>query len=257
MRHLSQSSSAHTSPCPIGPVAFCPFAHCTHVVRGQGLMGQGLLQTFPLIIIILNSCLVSAGLGRPAWENTVPLARVWGNADSGHSQLPSILLQSHCGAPVRCGHRAGLKGRQRNMRSFLRELAISWGDRQAEESYSSVESAVRETSTLGDLEERSYESGGGVKAKQVPNVILVKCMMSQLSARSLVLIHQWISNCGPWKEGLTPTMYQELSEPWGYRVNKIELEWGTSQKHAPRLPICYVTWGNQHPLRLKVKLSHL
>lgn len=110
------------------------------------------------------------------------------------------------------------------MMPFLKELAVSWGDRQAEESYSSVKSAVIEASTLGDLEERSYESGGGAKAEQVPNVVLVKCMMFQLSARSLVLIDQWISNCGPWKETLTPAMFQELSEPWGYRVNKIELE---------------------------------
>lgn len=45
------------------------------------------------------------------------------------------------------------------MRPFLKELAVSWGDWQAEESYSSVENAVREASALGDLEERSYERG--------------------------------------------------------------------------------------------------
>lgn len=91
------------------------------------------------------------------------------------------------------------------------------------ESYSSMESAIVEARALGDIEERSYERPGSVKAKQVPNVVLVKCTMSRLSARSLVLIDQWISNCGPWNESLTPTMYQELSEPWGHRGNKTEL----------------------------------
>ena len=55
-----------------------------------------------------------------------------------------------------------------------------------------MESAVIDASALGDIEERSYERRGGMKAKQVPNVVLVKCMMSELSARSLVLTDQWL-----------------------------------------------------------------
>ena len=40
-------------------------------------------------------------------------------------------------------------------------------------------SARVEAWTLGDTEERSYESLAGVKAKQVSNVVLATCMMSQ------------------------------------------------------------------------------
>lgn len=59
------------------------------------------------------------------------------------------------------------------------------------ESYSNTESALVEACVLGDFEERSYERRGGVKAKQVPNVVLVKCMMSQLSVNRPVGLKLW------------------------------------------------------------------
>lgn len=45
----------------------------------EGIMGQMLSPTFPMVSIILNSCLVSAGFGRSGCENTEPLAHVWKN----------------------------------------------------------------------------------------------------------------------------------------------------------------------------------
>lgn len=53
---------------------------------------------------------------------TLLLAHVWRNAYCGHSWLATVLLQPHGGAPLMCGHCAGLRGRQRNMRPFLKEL---------------------------------------------------------------------------------------------------------------------------------------
>ena len=126
------------------------FPHCRHVMCGQDIMGQVLSQTFPMVSIILNSCLVSAGFGRSGCENTVPLAHVWKNVYSRPSS-------------PRSGPRAGLRGRQRNTRPFLMELAVMGeqgvsGDCQAErESHSNTESAVVEVCATGDTGERSYE----------------------------------------------------------------------------------------------------
>lgn len=72
--------------------------------------------------------------------------------------------------------------------------------------------------TAGDTEGR-----GGVKAEQVPDVVLVEYRMSQLHTSSVASRDPLIANCVPWNHILTPTAYQGLFESCGRRGNKIKL----------------------------------